>query len=101
MVSVVLPKYEFEAWFLAAAASLGGHHGLPHDLAAPEDPEAIRDAKGWLGKHKTDGHPYKPTADQAALASIFDMEQARKAAPSLDKFCREVEKLLGVASTDV
>ena len=96
LVSVVLPKREFEAWFLAAAASLGGQCGLPEDLVAPEDPEAIRDAKGWLTRQRIDGVPYKPTVDQATLGSAFDIEQARKAAPSFDKFCREIEKLLGV-----
>jgi Domain of unknown function (DUF4276) len=96
LVSVVLPKREFEAWYLAAASSLGGRCGLPDNLVAPEDPEAIRDAKGWLSRQRTDGLKYSPTADQATLGSAFDLEQARKAAPSFDKFCREVEILLGV-----
>jgi Domain of unknown function (DUF4276) len=95
-VSVVLPKQEFEAWFLAAAASLRGRCGLPDDLMAPASPEAIRDAKGWLTNQRTDGLSYSPTVDQAALGSAFDIEQARQAAPSFDKFCREVEKMLGV-----
>lgn len=95
-VAVVLPKREFEAWFLAAAASLGGQCGLPDGLAAPDDPEGIRDAKGWLTRHRTDNLRYSPTVDQAALGSAFDMDQARKAAPSFDKFCRDVEMLLGV-----
>lgn len=97
LVAVVLPKREFEAWFLAAGASIGGRCGLPEELVAPEDPEAIRDAKGWLTRRRTDGLPYKPTVDQAVLGSTFDIEQARKAAPSFDKFCREVEKMLGVS----
>jgi hypothetical protein len=93
---VVLPKREFEGWFLAAAASLGGRCGLPDDLVAPENPEAIRDAKGWLTQRRTDGLSYQPTVDQASLGSVFDMEEARKGAPSFDKFRREVEKLLGI-----
>jgi hypothetical protein len=32
--------------------------------------------------------------DQAALADRFDLAHARKAAPSFDKFCRDVEGLL-------
>jgi Domain of unknown function (DUF4276) len=95
LVSVVLPKREFEAWYLAGAASLGGRCGLPNNLVVPEDPEAIRDAKGWLTRQRTDGLRYKPTADQATLGSAFDIEQARRA-PSFDKFRRDVEKLLGV-----
>lgn len=97
-IAVVLPKQEFEAWFLAAAASLGGRCGLPDGLTAPNEPEAIRDAKGWLTERRIDSLRYSPTADQAALASVFDMQQARKSAPSFDKFCREVEVLLGVAT---
>jgi len=34
-LAVVLPKSEFESWFLAAAESLRGHHGLPADLQPP------------------------------------------------------------------
>jgi hypothetical protein len=74
LVSVVLPKREFEAWFIAAAPSLAGRCGLPDDLETPDDPESIRDAKGWLTRRRTDGLRYKETIDQAALGSAFDME---------------------------
>ncbi|WP_327045613.1 DUF4276 family protein [Microbispora sp. NBC_01189] len=97
-ISVVLAHREFEAWFLAAAESLSGCRGLAVPLAPPANPEGIRDAKGWLSVRqdlgKTDGTRYKETVDQAALAALFDMEQARKAAPSFDKFWREVKRLL-------
>jgi hypothetical protein len=93
-LSVVLAKREFEAWFLAAAASLAGHHGFASDLSAPADPERIRGAKEWLREHRTDGRPYKPTVDQAPLASVFDIGQARSSSPSFDKFCRDVQTLL-------
>ena len=95
---MVLPKREFEGWYLAAAESLSGRCGLSGDLVAPENPEAIRDAKGWLTQRRTDGLSYQPTVDQAILASAFDMKRARKVAPSFDKFCREVEKLIGISS---
>ena len=95
LVSVVLPKREFEGWFLASAPSLGGQCGLPEGLVGPGDPEEIRDAKGWLTRQRTDGLSYKPTVDQVTLGSAFDMGQARKAAPSFDKFCREIVNLLG------
>lgn len=97
-VSVVLANREFEAWFLASASSLAGSRGFPDNLAPPEDPESIRDAKGWLTRKRAAGRPYKPTVDQAPLASIFDMKQAREGAPSFAKFCREVEALLGVGT---
>jgi hypothetical protein len=93
-VSVVLANREFEAWYLAAAPSLAGRHGFPADLTAPRNPERIRDAKGWLSRHRSEGPPYKPTVDQALLASAFDMETARRGSPSFDKFCRDVQNLL-------
>lgn len=96
LVSVVLANKEFEAWFVAAASSLAGRFGFPDDLTAPANPESIRGAKEWLTRQRTPGHPYKPTVDQAPLASAFDLKQAREGAPSFDKFCREVERLLDV-----
>jgi uncharacterized protein DUF4276 len=94
-ISVVLANREFEAWYLAAAPSLAGSFGFPDDLTAPADPESIRGAKEWLSRQRAPGPRYKPTVDQAPLASAFDMKQARDGAPSFDKFCREVESLLG------
>jgi hypothetical protein len=97
-VAVVAATKEFEAWFLAAAPSLAGQRGLPVGLEPPPDPEGVRDAKGWLKAHRTDGLTYAPTVDQPALAAIFDVELARVNAPSFDKFCREIERLLGKRS---
>ena len=98
-VAVVLPKSEFEAWFLAAASSLGGHRGFPVTLNPPSDPEAIRGAKEWLTRTRTriGGRPYEPIVDQTPLASVFDLAQARANSPSFSKFCRDVAWLLGVA----
>jgi hypothetical protein len=96
-IAVVLPKIEFEAWFIAAAPSLGGTCGLPDDLEVPPDPEGIRNAKGWITDHRTDGLRYSPTADQATLSSAFDLELARKMCRSFDKFQRDVERLMGVS----
>lgn len=47
-LAVVLPKREFEAWFLAAAESIRGYRGLPQDLRPPPNPEAVQGAKEWL-----------------------------------------------------
>ena len=86
---VVLAKTEYEAWFVAAAESIAGKHGLRADMVAPEDPEAIRDAKGWLMRHMASGQTYRPSADQASLTATFDMTAARSA-PSFDKLWRDV-----------
>lgn len=92
-VSVVIAKREFEAWFVAAADSLAGQRGLASDLVPPDDAEGIRDAKGWLSRHKSPGFSYRETIDQAALASQVNLEKAQRC-PSFDKFVREVVTLV-------
>lgn len=91
-IGVVLAKREYEAWFLAAAASLAGHRGLPVDLLPPPNPEDIRNAKGWL-KNRMEGQCYSETTDQPALTAIFDLDRARSA-DSFDKFKRTVLELI-------
>lgn len=80
-VGVVVANREFEAWFLA---------GLP-DEDRPADPESIRGAKERLAQVRG---VYRPTAHQARWAATFDLELARRHAPSFDKLCRELEMLL-------
>lgn len=92
--AVVFALREFEAWFLAAADSLRGRRGLPDNLATHPDPEAVRDAKGWIQQHRTDGFAYSPVADQPALAGIFDLPMARAHAASFDKLWRDIERLM-------
>lgn len=91
-VSVILPKCEFEGWFLAAAESIRGRRGLPPDLVPPQNPEDIRGAKGWL-RERMRGRVYSETIDQPALAAIFDLNQAR-VAKSFDKCYRELQRLI-------
>lgn len=92
-VAVVLAKCEFEAWFLATAESIRGQRGLIDDIASPNNPEAIRDAKGWLSKRMEDSRTYRETRDQPALTALFDIDQARKA-NSFDKCYRDIVSLL-------
>lgn len=91
-IAVVLPVREFEAWFLASAESLGGHRGLRVELESPPDPEAMRDAKGWLTARMTTGRIYGPRVDQAALAQALDFQLAERAG-SFRKFMRDLERL--------
>ena len=93
----MLAKAEYEAWFLAAAASIAGQRGLPEDLMPPADPEGIRGAKGWLKERRTDGLSYGETIDQPALTAVFDLDQARAGAPSFDKLWREVQRWVEAA----
>ena len=92
-VYVILPRREFEAWFLAAAESLRGLRGLPLDLASPQNPEEVRGAKEWL-RDRMQGRAYSSTIDQPALAARIDLNQARAAA-SFDKCYRDLGALIG------
>lgn len=83
-------KQEFENWFLMAARSLRGHRGLPSDLEPPSEPEAVRDAKGWLSQRMPDR--YSETLDQPALAAVFDWREAA-VLPSFDKLLRDLVRL--------
>lgn len=67
--------------------------GLNDDIDSPEDPEAIRNAKGWLSNRMEDSRTYSETTDQPALAARFDLEQARQA-DSFDKCYRDIVYLL-------
>lgn len=90
---VVLAKSEFESWFLAAARSVAGRREIDEGTTRPNDPESIRDAKGWLSARMPRGRSYRPTLDQAALTARIDLDAARTA-PSFDKLWRDVDLLL-------
>lgn len=93
-IGLVVAVREFESWFLAGADSLGGKRGLPDDLRPPAEPEAVRDAKGWLQARRTDRNAYSPTVDQTPLVAALDLEPTRRRSPSFDKLWREVERLM-------
>ena len=92
-IAVVLAKYEFEAWFLAAAKSLRGQRGLKNNLQPPNNPEGIRGAKEWLSQRREGTGTYSPTVDQPGLTARFDLAQARHA-DSFDKCYRDIARLL-------
>lgn len=86
--AVALAHREYETWFLAAADSLRGCAGLPPQLNPPSNPEAIRGAKEWLGRHMP--VPYDPIIHQAKLTAHFDLNQAR----TIPSFDRLISKLI-------
>jgi hypothetical protein len=90
-IGVVLAKCEFEAWFLAAAISLRGTGGLNQDFSPPPTPEAIRGAKEQLQMNMA--RSYSEVLDQPRFTAKFDLDAAR-AAPSFDKCCREIRRLI-------
>lgn len=92
-IRVVLAKMEYEAWFLAAAASLAGRSGIDESVEPPEDAEGIRNAKGWLTARMPPGQSYRETIHQASFSAILDLDAARSA-PSFDKLWRDVSSLI-------
>lgn len=88
-VAVVIANREYEAWLLAGAASLAGKRGLPADLAPPDAPDAIRDAKGWLSARVSGGR-YHEVSDQAALTAMLDIATATANSRSLRKLADTV-----------
>jgi hypothetical protein len=84
---VILASREYETWFLAAARSLRGVCGLPDDLEPPNNPESVRDAKGWLSEKM--GLPYNEPDHQPRLTDAFAFE----AAMTVDSFARALRKL--------
>lgn len=94
--SVVLPKCEFESWFLAAANSLRGRHNILADAAAPENPEEIRAAKEYLETRLMPPRAtYSPTIDQAALTKYFSFEEAALCS-SFSKLMRDLDRLFAL-----
>jgi hypothetical protein len=92
--AVVLAKREFEAWFLASAESFRGQYGLPGNLNAPDDPEGVQGAKGWISGRMPRGSPYSPTRHQAAFCHRLDTARARERSASFDKLYRDVARLI-------
>lgn len=89
---VALAYREYESWFLTAAVSLRGKRGLPGDLDAPANVEAIRDAKGWLRERMNEA--YDPVVHQLEFTRTFDLRQAR-ASRSFDRLYRKTAAMLG------
>jgi hypothetical protein len=94
--SIVLAHREYEAWFLSAAESLAGRRNLRKDLTPPADPEAIRNAKGWLSKNFMGTGVYSPTQDQASLSQAFDLKLAHTRSRSFRKLWKVVEEIVAL-----
>lgn len=90
-VSVVIAKREYEAWFIAAAASLDGVQGFVYDAGDTVDPERPRDAKGWMGDRKT-VRGYYPIIDQPKFTARMDLALARERSRSFRKLCEEWDR---------
>jgi hypothetical protein len=90
-VAVVLPKVEYETWFVAAAESLGGYLLLDPEQPVPGQPEQAGCGKGWI-EHRFRGAKYSETLDQPSMTAAMDLRLCRQRSPSFDKLCRELER---------
>lgn len=85
---VVLANREFEAWFIAAGASLSPKP----ELAVLPDAEKVRGAKEWVETNLL-RCSYAETLHQPSFSARMDL-QAALAAPSFAKLCRDFRRLL-------
>lgn len=95
--SVVMPKREFESWFLGAIESLRGQRGISNDAVPPAQPEEVTDAKGWLTRTMSD-RVYVEVDDQPALAQQFDFSLASSNCRSFRKFDKDMRAILSTLS---
>ncbi len=84
-IAVTFAVREFEAWFLAASASLWEKH-------YPDNPEHKRDAKGEIRLYFEP--KYTPTLHQASLSAGMDLNQASANSRSFRRLLHAVEELV-------
>lgn len=94
-LAVVFANREYEAWFIAAAASLDGFRGFEFSAAdATAEAERPRNAKGWMAERMRT-RTYRETTDQAAFSARFDLEMAFARSRSFRKLCTEWSRNAG------
>lgn len=94
-VSFVLPKREYEAWFISCVEHMRTHPSVRDDAISHPDPESLRDAKGFFSKDVLiDGVNYSETIDQVRYSSIINVECVFERCRSFQKFCNEVGRIL-------
>ncbi len=82
-VVVVCAYREYESWFLASLETI--HAGERYS----GDPEAPRDAKGWLERRFN----YKETRDQARYTRDLDIPLAAERSRSFHRLCHAFEQI--------
>ncbi len=88
-VAVVMANREYEAWFMAAAASLNGCRGFKSELADQRiNAEVPRNAKGWIAERIVGGG-YHEATDQPAFSARLNLELAYERSRSFRKLCSE------------
>lgn len=89
---IVIAVREYEAWFLAAVASLRSHASMDDAATFDGDPESPRDAKGHLERMMKER--YRETIHQPAFSGLIDLDAARRGSPSFSVLVDAVTTLL-------
>jgi Domain of unknown function (DUF4276) len=78
---------EFESLFLADHETTRAvFPDIPESADWPENPEDIRNAKGWISKRRPTGRAYKETVHQVTIASQLNLDRLRDRSPSFVRF---------------
>ena len=94
-VEFVFMVQEFETLFLSDHETTRAVFAdIKNTLAFPKDPEAIRDAKGWLSEARPKGSAYKATQHQTKLTSRLDLARLRMRSGSYVRFEAAVRALI-------
>ena len=82
-IIVVCAKREYEAWFLSSLESIHPEHTYP------DDPDFIRDAKGWLRRK----FGYRERRDQTRYTRELDLKLARERSRSFRRLYHSFEEI--------
>ncbi|HEX8210378.1 MAG TPA: DUF4276 family protein [Longimicrobium sp.] len=97
-IAVVFAHREYEAWFLASMWSLSLNAGIGEQrLDYPGDPEAPRDAKGWISSQMGAGRAYKERINQPQFTHRMSLRRAYKRSRSFRRLCAAVLELVQLA----
>ncbi|HEX8674973.1 MAG TPA: DUF4276 family protein [Longimicrobium sp.] len=97
-IAVVFAHREYEAWFLASMWSLSLNATISEQrLDYPGEPEARRDAKGWISQQMGSGRAYKERINQAQFTRKMSMRRAYKRSRSFRRLCAAVRELVELA----
>ena len=97
-IAIVCAKSEYETWFICSLSDSDGDEirqslGLPSSVVCPDDPESIRNAKGWLTKRMPSGQAYRETADQNDLTHHIAIDVVHEKSRSFRRLCHAVREL--------
>lgn len=95
VIDVVFMVKEFESIFLWDETCLRRTFpDFQNNIDLPENPELVRDAKGWISRALPKGRSYKPTTDQARMAATIELGQLRTVSPSIQRLEKSLLRLV-------